>query len=80
MQTKVESLIENVLNVFTGLVLSIFVVQPLVFPIFNIITSVTENIAIAIIFTLVSIIRGYVWRRIFNKRAVHKLAKLVIKD
>ena len=78
MQTKLESLTENILNVLSGLVLSIFVFQPIVFEIYDITLSSTQNIQIAVIFTLVSIARGYVWRRFFNKRA--KLLGKYIQD
>jgi hypothetical protein len=68
MQSRLESLIENNLNVLSGLLLSIFIVQPIVFDHYNIVVQTTENIQIGIIFTIVSIVRGYIWRRFFNKR------------
>ena len=76
MQTKLESVIETILNVLSGLLLSIFVVQPIIFPWFNIHTTVTENTIIAVIFTVVSILRGYLWRRYFNKRTMRRLKDL----
>lgn len=72
-QTKLESLLENVLNVLSGLGLSIFVVQPIVFWYFDIHLETSENILIAVIFTVVSIIRGYVWRRYFNKKLLKRM-------
>ena len=59
---------ESITNVGSGLVLSIVIVQPIVFAMFDIKTSTTENIWIAVIFTAVSIVRGYIWRRFFHKR------------
>lgn len=67
MQSKASSLLENILNVTSGLFLSILIVQPIVFNLYNIELEMNQNIQIAIIFTLVSILRGYVWRRFFNK-------------
>ena len=72
-QSKLESLLENVLNVISGLILSIFVVQPVVFWYYDIHLEASENIMIAVIFTVVSIIRGYVWRRIFNKKLLKRM-------
>ena len=40
--------------------------QYLVFPWFEIETSHSDNMTIALIFTLVSIIRSYIFRRLFN--------------
>lgn len=68
-QPKLESLIEQLLNVLSGLILSTFVIQPLAFPLFDISTTHSENFQMAVIFTIVSIIRSYYWRRWFN----HKL-------
>lgn len=74
MQTKLESLFENVINVVSGLALSIWVVQPIAFKYYNIHTTMSQNIQLAIVFTLVSIARGYLFRRLFNMRAIKKLA------
>jgi len=76
MQTRTESLIENAVNVLSGLLLSAFVVQPLVFPIFDVNLAVSQNVTIAVIFTIVSIARGYIWRRYFNKRMLRKFAHI----
>jgi hypothetical protein len=73
MQTKRESFIEQTLNVTSGLVLSIVLIQPIVFRIYGIELSNSSNIQLALIFTSVSVIRGYVWRRWFNKRLLNKL-------
>ena len=71
-QSKLESFIEQVVNILSGLLLAAFIVQPLVFSIFNITTNHFENITLAIIFTSVSIIRGYLWRRYFNNKKVYQ--------
>lgn len=64
---KLIAFVESITNVLTGLLLSIFIIQPIVFSSFGITLSNTENILIAIIFTIVSIIRGYIWRLFFHK-------------
>jgi hypothetical protein len=76
MQTRKESLFENIANVMSGLLLSAFVVQPLVFPVFGVHLATAQNVTIAVIFTIVSIARGYIWRRYFNRRTMRRLAHL----
>lgn len=76
MQSKTSSLIENILNVLSGLLLSIFIIQPIIFKLYDIHLEMSQNIQIAIIFTAVSIIRGYIWRRYFNKRVLKSLKEL----
>jgi len=66
MQSKRNSLIEILTNIGSGLLISTFIVQPLVFPIFGVYTTVSQNFILASIFTTISIIRGYFFRRIFN--------------
>jgi len=65
-QSKRMSLIETSTNLALGLLLSILVVQPIVFSYWHIVLAPTENITIAAVFTLVSLVRGYVVRRAFN--------------
>jgi len=68
MRDKQLALIEAIANTFTGLVLSIFVIQPVVFRAYEIELTFTTNVSLAVVFTIVSILRGYVWRRWFHKR------------
>jgi len=66
MQTRRWSMVEAVTNVAVGFVVSVLF-QWAVFPIFGIRISFSENLAIATVFTVVSIARGYALRRIFNR-------------
>ena len=59
---------ESISNVMSGLIISILIVQPIVFWIYDIKLVLSDNIGIAIIFTLVSILRGYVWRHYFHNK------------
>lgn len=70
MQTKRHSLLEQVLNVGSGFVLSSLVWQFVIIRWWDIHTSFGENLQITSVFTIVSIARGYVWRRLFNKLTV----------
>ncbi len=66
--TRRLALAESVTNVMSGLFLSIFVFQPIVFSWFDIDLPMHQNVSLAVIFTIVSIARGYVWRRWFHKK------------
>lgn len=70
MQTKRHSLLEQVLNVGSGFILSSLVWQFVIIQWWDIHTSFSENLQITSVFTIVSIARGYVWRRLFNKLTV----------
>ena len=60
--------LESIANVGSGLFLSILLIQPIVFGIYDIQLEINQNIGIAVIFTVISIIRGYIWRRYFHKK------------
>ena len=66
-QTHLQSLIETLTSVLLGYVVAILS-QLLIFPLFGIKVSLTDNFLIAGYFTLVSVARGYVVRRWFNKK------------
>ena len=65
MQTKLQSLFEALANVALGYGVALST-QLLVFPLFGIHIPLSSNIAIGIIFTLVSLARSYALRRLFN--------------
>lgn len=67
MQTKKQSLIESLSNTGIGFLisyLSCFIIFPLVG--FN--SGAGNNLIITIYFTIISIVRSYVLRRVFNNR------------
>lgn len=64
-QSRRASLIEAGVNVAVGLIVALWV-QALVFPAFGIITRASDDLAIAGIFTAVSIVRSYAMRRVFE--------------
>jgi len=78
-QTKTVSLIESIANVVIGYGVAL-ISQIIIFPIYGIDISLKTNIAIGIWFTLISIIRSFIVRRIFNKMSESKLAKEVITN
>lgn len=67
MQTKKQSLVETLTNISIGMILSILV-QLVVYPIMGIKVQFYQNVTLTVIFTIVSIVRGYLVRRFFNKK------------
>jgi len=68
MQSKTHSLIEVLANISTGFVISAFVqacIVPRIWP--EVHTSFSQNMWITVLFTVVSIVRSYIFRRVFNK-------------
>jgi len=65
-QTKHKSLIESIVQTIIGLGTSILI-QVILYPIMGIPVTFAQNIIITIVFFIVSIIRGYLVRRYFNK-------------
>ena len=65
-QTKQKSFIESVIQTIIGLGTSILI-QIILYPIMGIPVTFTQNLIITLVFFIVSIIRGYFVRRIFEK-------------
>ena len=80
-QSKKSSLLESVTNIVAGTIISFFV-QLYVYPIFGVVMSMGSNFGITIIFLVITLIRLYVLRRMFNKRtkAIHKAKKAAKKE
>lgn len=68
MQSRLMSLIEALANVVVGFWLAV-IAQLVVFPLFGLAASFGQNLAIATLFTGVSLIRGYMLRRLFETLA-----------
>jgi hypothetical protein len=67
MQSRLMSLAEAVTNILVGYGIAVLT-QITVFPLFGLHASFSENLVIGLIFTCVSLIRGYTLRRLFNSR------------
>ena len=65
-QSRVMSLIEATTNVAVGYVLAI-ATQLLVFPLFGLEAALGEHMAIGTAFVAVSLARGYLLRRVFER-------------
>lgn len=68
MQSKYQSIIEQTLNVGSGFIISVLVWEYVIKHLIHAgVLSVDSSIWITVIFTVVSFIRGYLWRRYFNQ-------------
>lgn len=65
-QTKQKSLIESVTQTIIGLGTSILI-QIILYPMMGIPVTFSQNLIITLVFFLVSIVRGYFVRRIFER-------------
>lgn len=68
MQSRRMSLIEQFANIGSGFIISSLLWHFVIQPLWSIETSVAENLQITTLFTVVSIARGYAWRRLFAVR------------
>ena len=77
-QSRLESLVEASLNTASGFIVSLLVWQWVVAPAFGLPVDWVMNFWITGIFTVVSILRSYLWRRFFNagiNRWVYRLIR-----
>jgi hypothetical protein len=65
-QTKTQSLIESIVNIIVGYSVSV-IAQLVIFPLFGMTPKFSENLLIGLAFTIVSLVRSYLLRRLFNK-------------
>ena len=66
MQSKLGSAVEAIANVLVGVAVS-FVSQLIIFKAYGIEVSTATNIQITGYFTLISLVRSYLLRRLFNR-------------
>jgi len=67
-QSRTLSLVEAVSNVVVGYVLAV-ATQIVLFPLFGFVPNLGQNLRIGLAFTLVSLARSYVLRRLFERFA-----------
>ncbi len=64
-QSRLMSLVEALANVIIGYGVAV-VTQMLIFPIFGLQTTLAQNLKMGAVFTIVSLGRSYVLRRLFE--------------
>jgi hypothetical protein len=66
LQSRRASFVEASANVVVGLVVA-FLAQQLIFPAFGLVTTLRQDLGIAAAFSAVSVLRGFVIRRLFER-------------
>lgn len=66
MQSKLGSAVEAIANVVVGIIVSL-ISQLVIFGAYGIHLSLAENVQMVGYFTLVSLVRSYLLRRLFNR-------------
>ena len=66
-QSRVIALVEAATNVVVGYVM-VIVMQIVVFPLFGIEMGIAEHMRIGLIFLGISLVRGYLLRRLFERQ------------
>jgi len=61
-----RSFIESFIDVGSGFVLAILI-QLYIFPLFGLYPTIFDSMGIALIFTVVSITRSWLWRMVFKR-------------
>ena len=78
-QSRLMSLVESLANVLVGYGVAV-ATQILVFPLFGLVVTITENLMIGLIFTAVSMVRSYTLRRGFEALRVRQGAQRMASD
>ena len=65
-QSRKHSAIESITNVIVGYGISVLA-QIVIFPIFGLNVPLSTNLAMGALFTVVSLVRSYCLRRLFNR-------------
>lgn len=74
-QTKLESLIEVLANICIGFVVTLLA-SPIIYPWFGVKFTLAQNFGLTMVFTVLSVVRGYVVRRWFNNNMKNFSKKL----
>ena len=69
MQTKRQSLIETLTSVFVGWLIGV-ILNLTILPLFNYNITVVDSLWVSLIFTVISVVRGYLIRRFFNLKEI----------
>lgn len=77
-QTKLGSFIEACINILIGFSIN-YIMNLLILPLFGFHISLTDNLLMGLLYTIVSVARSYVVRRWFEAR-IHKAALKLAGD
>ena len=62
-----RAILESIIDVGSGLILAILI-QIYIFPFFGLYPTILDSLGIALIFTVVSMVRSACWRYFFRKK------------
>lgn len=69
-QSKRDSLVESLVNTFSGFFFSLFLWHFVIGPLFGYETTAADSLGVTICFTIASILRNYMIRRFFLWRSL----------
>ena len=70
MQSRTDSLMEAIVNIIVGLIVSTIANHWVLPAVLHVQMSLGQNILIGVIFTVISLVRSYSLRRLFNGKSV----------
>lgn len=70
MQSRIDSLAEAIVNIIVGLIVSTIANHWVLPAVLHVHMSLGQNILIGVIFTIISLVRSYSLRRLFNGKSV----------
>lgn len=79
-QSRLESLIEASINIGSGFIVSLLLWTFVIVPVWNLPVNMSQNLIITGLFTVLSIVRSYIWRRFFNAGLHKKIHEWVRHD
>lgn len=65
-QSRKQALMESIINVCSGMVIAFCMFQFVLAPLLGIPVTMADNAIITSVLTVVSILRGFLWRRLFD--------------
>jgi len=65
-QSRLFSFIEQLFNIGSGFIIAVFLWAYVVTPYIGIEYDVVQSLNVTLLFTVVSVVRGYLWRRAGN--------------
>lgn len=78
-QTPLASFVEASMNTASGFVVSLLFWAFVVVPIWDLDVTMGENLVITTLFTVLSVARSYIWRRLFNREIPQRWADSIIR-